>query len=147
MILLVTATTLSGIISTYKLKKRVVVAGDLITVCEFCLIEMRYSVPTQQELFRILENCDCIRDLNFFEENGRIFISSYFADDEEKEMINQFQETLGTTDIQGQLSFLEYFKSKSVKLLSEKEEKYKKFSKLYIAFGALGGCAAALMLL
>ena len=76
LILLVTATTLSGIISTYKLKKRVVVAGDLITVCELSLIEMRYSVPTQQELFRILENCDCIRDLNFFEENGRIIISS-----------------------------------------------------------------------
>lgn len=142
-----TATTLLGIISTYKLKKRVVVAGDLITVSELSLIEMRYSAPTQEELFRILESNDSIKGLYFFEENGRVYISSVFADSEENEMLNQFQETLGTTDLQGQLSFLEYFKAKSNKLLSEKEEKYKKFSKLYIAFGALGGCAAALMLL
>ena len=147
MALIIAAATALGAASSFNLKKRVLVAESFISMAEIAFIEMRYSLPKRNEIFEMIEKSECVKYIKIVSECGRKSFDFSELQKDEKEILLQFDSTLGTTDLEGQVSFLEYFKSKAVRLRDEKEEKFKKFSKLYIAMGALGGCAASLMLL
>ena len=65
---------------------------------------------------------------------------------EAAEHLIRFGETLGTTDLEGQLSCCEYYESIFLKELNEKEEQSKKYEKLFPAIGIMLGISAAIMI-
>lgn len=62
------------------------------------------------------------------------------------EHLIRFGETLGTTDLEGQLSCCEYYENIFLKELNEKEEQSKKYEKLFPALGVMLGISAAIMI-
>lgn len=59
----------------------------------------------------------------------------------------RFGESLGTTDLEGQLSCCEYYENIFLKELNEKEEQCKKYSKLFPTLGVMLGISAAIMII
>lgn len=65
----------------------------------------------------------------------------------DKELLLEFGSGLGTTDIEGQLSHLELYRSIFQKRLQERQSEFKDKSKIYRALGLFGGISTALIIL
>jgi len=63
--------------------------------------------------------------------------------DDEKSLLSRFGNSLGTTDIDGQISSINLYISEAEKMIAAESEKYKTKGKLYrslgVAFGAMTG--------
>lgn len=96
----------------------------------------------KQEFIRLLPD-KLLETHSFPEAWERAIRSDKTLSDDEKKLLFEVGATLGTTDIDGQLSSLEFYISQADKMAEEENEIYKVKGKMYrslgVAFGAMIG--------
>ncbi len=126
--------------------------------------QLRYAHLPLQSMLMFLNDNENIKSLGFVSacikkiESGETFGVSWKESIKgEKELCRlipeslpyliQLGENLGTTDIEGQLLCCEYYERIFCKLLEEKEEQSKKYTKLFPALGIMLGVSAAILII
>lgn len=155
-VLLITATTMTGIYFSEKLKMRCEIAKELITMSELIEIEMNYNMTDLEDVFKKLPKCSDFKYLHFLNniDCNMPFYKSFCKSLEycksdicEKDLLllKDFVLFLGSTDIDTQISYIESYRYKMKKRLEFYENEEKRLSKLCVSFGVLGGMAAAII--
>jgi stage III sporulation protein AB len=149
-----------GIISSERLKSR---ASEL-TLTGYLIDEIsvliRYKAMPVYEISAYLKNdkigsqLDFIRNLDDDGENSfsaawekSIDASRLALSASDKALLKTFGSSLGTSDIQGQLSTLELYKESFKKLENDAVKIYEEKSKLFRSMGFLAGAFIAVMLI
>lgn len=94
---------------------------------------------------KLSENCKETRSFPLAWENA--VKSDGTLCDEEKKLLYEIGNSLGTTDTQGQLSALGLYKSRIEKMILEESEKYKVKGKLYRSLGAAFGAMTGILII
>lgn len=143
--------------------KKTEILGDIVMMIGIIGTQLRYARLPLLSMMRFLEENNALNSLVFVEEcrrmveNGETFrISWRKSIENEKELCRlipeslnyliQFGENLGTTDLEGQLSCCGYYERVFRKVLEEKEEQSKKYSKLFPTLGVMLGVSAAILI-
>lgn len=117
---------------------------------------LRYQSPTVWELTAYLAAQPRYRTFAFLgvtETDGRFHVAWTAAVEresalqpEERALLAELGEVLGTTDTDGQLSQLLLFQTRADVLVTQAQARYETKGKLYRTLGLLGGAAAAVLL-
>ena len=157
---IIVSTSLIGVSMSDKLKKRVKELNLINYMLDEISVLIRYKAITVYEIVESLKQNQMYNDLGFitgFECD--IKTPFYTAWDKsvsnmqseltpyDKKLLKSFGNSLGTSDISGQLSSIEVFKSDFSKLEKEAAALYEKKSKLYRSLGLLGGMFVSIMLI
>lgn len=127
-------------------------------MCELIEIEMQFNLTDITSIFKKMTTMADFKSLSFIQkmDKGEPFYAAFCAaldgctsyiDHSDRASLKQMAAFLGSTDVQTQLSFLNAYKASMQKRLSHYEAEEKRLSKLYVAFGFFGGCAAVLVFL
>ena len=144
--------------------KKTEIIGNIVMMLGIIRTQIRYARMPLPSMIRFLEENESIRSLGFVSacremiENGETFRTSWKSSIEnEKELCRlipeslpyliQFGENLGTTDPEGQISCCEYYEHIFRKVLEEKEEQSKKYTKLFPTLGIMLGISAAILII
>lgn len=137
---------------------------DVISMISSVENRLRYSCPPLSDVLRALVDSGCGRLSPFVNSCAQAvacgipFPTAWkesllnerelcrLLDGEENSLI-KLGEALGTTDIEGQLSCCEYYKSIFETELSERREKSVRYSKLFPPLGMLLGISAAIFMI
>lgn len=159
-IAIVIATSLIGIMSSDKLKQRVKEINLINYMLEEISILIRYKAMTVYEIVENLKGNPVFNQLTFlnniefnlqmpfkiaWESNIDSMQSALKQSD--LKMLKSFGATLGTSDIDGQLSTIAVFKENFSQLEKEAITNYEKKSKLYRSLGVLSGAFISIMLI
>ncbi len=143
--------------------KKTKVLENVVMMLGIIKTQLRYVHLPLQSLMRLLEENETLKSLGFVSgcvkniENGKPFRLSWKESiRNEKELCSlipeslpyliQFGESLGTTDLEGQLSCCEYYEHIFSKLLEEKKEQSRKYTKLFPTLGIMLGVSAAILI-
>lgn len=153
---------LSGFYLASVYDKRAETIEDIVMILEVIQTGLRYACLPLSSLLASLEN-ENKDSLGFLSEcrkmmqSGVPFPESWRKSIEnDKELCSlihgalphliRFGESLGTTDLEGQLSCCEYYEHIFRKELEEKEEQSGKYSKLFPTLGIMLGISAAILI-
>lgn len=160
MIAIVISTSLYGISKSDRLKKRCDELNLINHMLEDFIIEISFKALPLFEIVKtlkkkpmykkltLLTNVDCSLEKPFYrawEESIDSMQSSLEKND--IVLLKSFGATLGKSDINGELSNIEIFKSDFLKLETKAIEEYSKKSKLYRSLGVLSGVFISIMLI
>lgn len=143
--------------------KKAEIMENIVMMLGIIRTQLRYAHLPLQSMLLLLEENENIKSLRFVSECikrvecGEPFRVSWKESiKKEKELCRlipeslpyliRFGENLGTTDLEGQLSCCEYYERIFCKLLEEKEEQSKKYTKLFPALGIMLGVSAAILI-
>ena len=159
-ILIVASSSLVGIMFSDKLKKRVAELNLINYMLEEISVLIRYKALPVYEIIKALKENQMYNSLNFINlincnmqipfnkaweesiDNSKSELSS-----NDKKLLKSFGNSLGTSDISGQLASIEVFKVDFKKLEKEATNEYEKKSKLYRSLGILCGMFVSIMLI
>lgn len=150
------ATTGAGLFFSDRLKARCVSAREIILMCELIEIEMQFNLTCVGDIFEKLAYTANFKNLAFIQklDKSKPFYTAFcdaldnsaaYIDRNDRTSLKQMAAFLGSTDVETQLSYLEAYKASMQKRLSFYEMEEKRLSKLYVAFGLFGGCAAVVV--
>ncbi len=131
-----------------ELKKKCVIASELVEMCNLLSVELGFSVSESKKIIKrlcseqALSHLDFLKDLNF--ENIDIKTDLDSADNER---LNLLFSNIGKTDCESMLLLVEAFRQNMLESKKRYEECFKNKSRLYIAFGIFGGFAVTLVLI
>lgn len=131
-----------------KIKERCIIAAELIEMAELMAVELSYSADNSRKIIRRLGSESSLSHLSFLKNIDMENISIATAlDTADNERINLLFNNLGKTDVHSMLEIIGLFKE-NMRISKERyDEYYKSHSRLYIAFGVLGGLAVSIMLI
>ena len=153
--------SLSGYCLSSVYAKRVEILGDIVMMLEIIQTQLRYARLPLSSLLTLLEN-EKKTGLVFVSVCGKLMRSGKTFPDSWRMSIEndrnlcsmlrgvlphliRFGESLGTTDLEGQLSCCEYYEHIFRKELEEKEEQSRKYSGLFPTLGIMLGVSAAII--
>jgi stage III sporulation protein AB len=163
-ILVISISALTGNYYAVRLKKR----ADELKLIFYMLNEIeiliKYNSATVYEITEMLSRQSCLKSMAFIEntldlcrnENMSfqkaweisVYNSelSYFTK-EDIDLINSIGQNLGTSGIDGQLSFIHLKQEELRKIIDESENNYRSKAKLYRSLGVLAGAFAAIFMI
>lgn len=161
LLLLVLCSTFIGLNEAGKLRQRQKEAGEIVTLIQQIKIRLNFSAASTMEILNEIKNFEEIRHLPFvkraaehyeaeafdllWEREVRFSNLSISADD--IAMLISFGQSLGTTDLEGQLELCNIFDNRFQERFTCYSNEYKKKSKLYISLGFFLGLGAAVVLI
>ena len=163
-LLIASAFSFAGIYYSALEKQRVAVLKEVLAMLSLMETQLRYLRVPVSELMKSLSESSAVSDLKFIGrcsemlENGSAFSVAWKKSvEEDNELKRLLQETykslallgdeIGSTDIDGQLSICGYHRHIYTAALKEREEKYKRNSRLCPPLGLLLGVSAAIMVI
>lgn len=138
----------AGFSNSFKLKRKCIVAGELVEMCSLMAIELEFSVNETGRIISRLCREPTLSHLKFLNNLSleNIDIKTEL-DKEDNERINFLFKNIGKTDTASMLSLIETFRQNMQLSRNKYEEYYKSHSRLYIAFGVFGSLAVTLVLI
>lgn len=139
--MVVICSTSMGLIVCNNKKKQVDICQQLITLCDFILIDYESKLTPIIELVDELLSYECLKKLNFIGKDNLIFnkpIESCLSS-EENEKISSLLYSLGKTDVNAQIKIIKNFKEYIKRSENNYLENYNKYKKLYLSIGFLSG--------
>lgn len=149
-----------GLFFSFKLKEREKIMSSTLLLTKELSVQIRY---TNAEIGEILSRAAAkaeYKDLCFIEEciklneNDNFHLlwregvkKQPFLTEKDRELLNSLGESLGQTDTEGQLSFLEMYQELIKKRLDQAAKDYTDKGKMYRSVGLLCGLAAGIMIL
>lgn len=142
------ASAAAGIALSNKIKERCIIAAELMEMADLMAVELSYSADNSRKIIRRLGMESSLSHLAFLNdidmENIRIKTA---LDAVDNERINLLFNNFGKTDVQSMLEIIGSFKE-SMRISKERYDAYyQSHSRLFIAFGVLGGLAVSIMLI
>lgn len=142
------ASAFAGVFYAMKLSERCAIASQLIQMADMMAVELSFSADNSRKIIKKLCREESLSRLHFLKdidfENVNIKTGLSAADDEK---VNMLFKSLGSTDVASMLKIINSFKES----ISESRKKYEEYrrshSRLYIAFGILGGLAVSIVLI
>lgn len=142
------ASAFAGVFYAMKLSERCAIASQLIQMADMMAVELSFSADNSRKIIKKLCREESLSRLHFLKdidlENINIKTGLSAADDEK---VNMLFKSLGSTDVASMLKIINSFKES----ISESRKKYEEYrrshSRLYIAFGILGGLAVSIVLI
>ncbi len=142
------ASAFAGVFYAMKLSELCVIASQLIQMADMMAVELSFSADHSRKIIKKLCREESLSRLHFLKdidlENINIKTGLSAADDEK---VNMLFKSLGSTDVASMLKIINSFKES----ISESRKKYEEYrrshSRLYIAFGILGGLAVSIVLI
>jgi len=147
MIILIIASTGLGFFFSEKLKKKALICGDLIKLCDVFLLDLDYRItPAKELLNKALESGE-IKHLDFVSCDNLMTEKSVESalSGSENDEISRFLFSLGKSDVNSQKKLIFTFKEYIKNSMLAYREKYKKDSKIYVCFGLLFSVAFSLI--
>lgn len=149
--------------AAYQLK-RVQMLEKIIMMLSTVETRLRYDCLPIPDLLRMLSENSAFSEFEFIKQCrekvcfGEAFSEAWSQSVKEQaemcrllssscESLVALGEAIGSTDLEGQLSCCEYFKSVFLKDLALQEEKSKKYSKLFPPLGLMLGISAAIIII
>lgn len=161
LLLIVLCTTFIGLNEAHKLKQKTKEASQVLTLIEQIRIRLNFSASSTSEILNEIKEVRGISSLPFvtkiieqydaepfdclWEREVRFSNLSLSSDD--IAMLVSFGQSLGTTDLEGQLELCSIFENRFSDRLAFYSGEYKKRSKLYISLGFFLGLGAAVILI
>ena len=138
----------AGFSYAYRLKKKCIVANELVEMCSLMAIELEFSVNESMKIINRLCNEPTLSHLSFLKNFSFENISiKTELDSADNERINFLFKNIGKTDSLSMLNLLEGFKQNMIESRNRYENYYKNHSELYIVFGIFGSRAVTLVLI
>lgn len=141
------ASACAGVFYAMKLFERCRIASQLIQMADMMAVELSFSADNSKKIIRKLCSESSLSQLTFLKEidleNINIKTGLSTADDEK---VNMLFKSLGSTDVASMLKIIDSFKESMSASRQRYEEYRKSHSRLYIAFGILGGLAVSIVL-
>ncbi len=141
------ASACAGVFYAMKLSQRCRIASQLIQMADMMAVELSFSADHSKKIIRKLCSESSLSQLTFLKEidleNINIKTGLSTADDEK---VNMLFKSLGSTDVASMLKIIDSFKESMSASRQRYEEYRKSHSRLYIAFGILGGLAVSIVL-
>lgn len=141
------ASACAGVFYAMKLSERCRIASQLIQMADMMAVELSFSADNSKKIIRKLCSESSLSQLTFLKEidleNINIKTGLSTADDEK---VNMLFKSLGSTDVASMLKIIDSFKESMSASRQRYEEYRKSHSRLYIAFGILGGLAVSIVL-
>lgn len=138
----------TGAYFAYKTKERCETARQLIQMADMMAVELSFSADNSRKIINRLRKEKSLSRLSFLNdidfENIDIKTGLNPADDEK---VNMLFKNLGSTDVQSMLKIINSFKESISASLSGYTDYSKSHSRLFTAFGVLGGLAVSIMLI
>lgn len=140
--------TVTGIYFAYKTKERCETARQLLQMADMMAVELSFSADNSRKIVNRLRKEKSLSRLSFLNdidfENINIKTGLDPADDEK---VNMLFRNLGSTDVQSMLKIINTFKKSISASLCGYTDYSKSHSRLFTAFGVLGGLAVSIMLI
>ncbi len=161
MLLIVLCTTCLGLSEANKLKQKAKEAERILIMIEQIKIRLQFSAASTSEILQEMKQVDEVNALPFVANVADRYDTEPFDSLWEKEvryadfsissddvaMLVSFGQSLGTTDLDGQLELCSIFKKRFADRQSFYENEYKKKAKLYVSLGFFLGLGAAVILI
>ena len=159
LLLLILATTAYGIYKSMCLARRVRLLDGMARLCAYVSSQIRYSGAPVSEILSKAASCeefrslpcldkipgsDCWRDAWLDGLAGGV--SDWGATDKDIELIREFSQVLGTTDVEGQVEHCSMYRDMFTHQRDDAKELSARKGKLYIILGLSVGSAVALLL-
>ena len=157
--LLMGACSLCGFAASEQLAKRTERLNLLLRLVNDMMNLLRYTLPTVDDMILMLAVQPCYAALTFlrsvadtqsqtaFAERWAQVILQQFKPSEERNLLLQIGQTLGSTDLDGQLSALTLCKEQLGNLLRHAEEKKQSHASMYRSMGLLTGLFLVILLI
>ncbi len=156
-LLLIAAGTLSGLSISNSYKQRLHIHKKLVRLYNETAILLEYSFPTFGEIVSHLQKSGEYIEFSFLNvDTDEIDVRKAVIDainnwdkgleSNSEENLRSFFTKLGTTDIQGQISYAKLAAVSEQEFIDSVSEKYKQRAKISRTFGVLGGAMAAIMI-
>ncbi len=136
----------AGFSNARRLKRRCVIANEIIEMCNLIAIELSFSVNETGKILKRLCSEPSLSHLTFLQhlDFEDIHIKTEL-DEEDNERLSFLFENMGKTDIASMLNLLESFRQNMLLSRKKYEDYYKNHSRLYIAFGIFGSLSVTLV--
>lgn len=148
LILLNLSSAAAGISCAYKLKRRCIIAQEIIEMCSLMEVEFGYSLSDSKQIVKrlayepMLSHLDFLRNFDF--EKIEIITELNNTDNER---LNSLFNNLGKIDSESMIKLISSFKVNMSESLKKYEDYYKTHSRLFVAFGVFGGLMFSLVLI
>ncbi len=140
--------TSAGAYYAFKTKERCETARQLIRMADRIAVELSFSADNSFKIISKLRKDKTLSNLEFLNEidleNVNIKTGLNPSDDEK---VNSLFRSLGSTDVKSMIKILDSFKESISASLSGYCDYSRSHSRLYFAFGILGGLAVSIMLI
>lgn len=159
-ILIVVCSGYIGFYKSNKLKNRVNKLSIISFMLEEILIMIRYKAMTVYDIFSSLKENKMFSELDFINNLNIDYKKSFYAEfskavelsdsslsNEEKDLLKQFGNCLGTSDIEGQISTIKMYQKSFDLLHTRLSCECEKKSKLYQSLGILVGAFISIIIL
>ena len=159
-ILIILGGAFCGINSSEKLRKRTLLCRDIRKMLRICETAIRCS---EADVYRImlrlrdedlhtipfLENLSAVYDSNadFHTEWKRAVMEAGGLADDERQLLADFGDTLGTSDTEGQLKAISAYQEAVRELYEKRCSEYMKKGKLYRSLGLLAGLTLGIIVI
>lgn len=161
LILIVLCTTCIGFNEAHKLRQKVKETNEIVTLIEQIKIRLNFSAASTSEIMNEIKNMEELKHLTFLPQTAILYETEPFDTLWEREvrqtgltiskddisMLVSFGESLGTTDLEGQIELCNIFKARFDERLKHYNNEYKKRSKLTVSLGFFLGLGAAVILI
>lgn len=138
----------TGLYYAYKTEERCETVRQLILMAEMMAVELSFSADNSRKIIDKLKKERSLSKLAFLNsidlENIDIKTGLDPADDEK---VNMLFKNFGSTDVQSMLKLIDSFKESMSLRLSAYTDYKRSHSRLYVAFGVLGGIAVSIVLI
>ena len=156
------STTMTGVMASALLKKRVNLLQGAISMIQTMCNELRFRQTPVEEMLLLLKADPVAGQLPFWEslsgplnlcplpqafENWTQQPGSTGFEKEDIQVLCQVFSVLGTTDLEGQISTLKLQQQALAQHLEQAQGAYQKYSKLYRTLGLMSGVCIAILLL
>lgn len=161
LLMIVICTTFIGVNEVGKMKQKVIEIRQIITMIEQIKIRLNYCVSSTNEILQQIASMSELNELCFLTRITKLYDSEPFdllwerevrfsgltISTEDCNMLVSFGQTLGTTDLDGQLELCNIFDNRFKERYLYYNEHYRKHAKLSISLGFFLGLGIAIILL
>lgn len=138
----------TGAYYAYKTKERCETARQLIQMADMMAVELSFSADHSRKIIDRLRKETSLSRLGFLNDIDleKIDIKTGL-EPKDDEKVNMLFKSLGSTDVQSMLKIINSFKESISVSLSRYSDYSKSHSRLFVAFGILGGLAVSIVLI
>lgn len=161
LLLIVLCSTFIGLNEAGKLRRRARESAEIVTLIQQIKIRLNYSVSSTIEILRELSGYEEIYCLPFIQNvvasyeteefdalwDREVRFANLCVSRDDVAMLVAFGQSLGTTDLEGQLELCNIFENRFAERSAFYQSEYKKRSRLYISLGFFLGLGVAVILL
>lgn len=138
----------AGAYYAYKTKERCETARQLIQMADMMAVELSFSADNSRKIINRLGKETSLSRLGFLNDIDLENIDiKTDLDPQDDEKVNMLFKSLGSTDVQSMLKIINSFKESISVSLSRYSDYSKSHSRLFVAFGILGGLAVSIVLI